>query len=257
MDSAASAAVTRAAAAPPAVGSYRMERALAVLVDRLSRTFGDALISVTLYGSGAAGDHDARFSDLNVFCVLSRLTAEELAKSGPIFGWWRSLGNPAPLLMTEEETRTSTDSFPIEFSDMRERRKVLYGKDVVADLTIDGRYLRAQLEHDLRSKLLRLRQTAAEKFEDRDALLKLCLDSVSTFCVLGRHGLLLSGIQVSAQKREIVERMAQAMERDMGSFIALLEIREGKAAPQEADPATLFETYLNSIQALIQYVDRL
>jgi hypothetical protein len=234
-----------------------MERLLAVLVNRLVREYGDSLISVILYGSAAAGDHHSRYSDLNVLCLLSKLTPEELEKSGPIFRWWRELGNPAPLLMTEEEARSSADCFPIEFADMRECRKVLHGKDVVADLQIDQRYYRAQLEHDLRAKLLRLRQQAAGVLNDRDELLKLCLESVSTFCVLGRHALSIGGQAAPVDKREIVRALGVALEAGMEPFHWLLEIREGKAAPQEGDPATLFGKYLTRIEQLIHYVDRL
>ena len=71
--------------------------------------------------------------------------------------------------------------FAIEFRDMKERRKVLYGPDVIAHLKIEGHYYRAQVEHELRSKLLRLRQQGAAQLSNPEALLKLCLDSVSTF----------------------------------------------------------------------------
>ena len=44
-----------------------MERTLKELVDRLTKTYQDRLVSVILYGSAAVGDHHGRFSDLNVF----------------------------------------------------------------------------------------------------------------------------------------------------------------------------------------------
>lgn len=234
-----------------------MERLLAILVDRLIQAYSDALVSIILYGSAAGRDYDGQFSDLNVFCVLSRLTPEELAKSEPIFAWWRASGNPSPLLMTEQETRDSTDCFPMEFSDMKDRRKVLHGRDVVADLAVDPRNYRAQLEHDLRSKLLRLRQRAAGVLSDRDALLRLCLDSVSTFCVLGRHALRIAGAPAAIEKRAVVRNLEGALGRDLAPFNELLDIRERKRAPQEADPATLFARYLGSIEQLIGFVDRL
>ena len=40
---------------------------------------------------------------------------------------------------------------------------------------------------------------------DPDALLTLCLDSVSTFCVLGRHALLVSGIDAKNDRRALVQ----------------------------------------------------
>ena len=234
-----------------------MQRELTALVNRLTGAFGGRLVSVILYGSAADGDHHGHFSDINVFCVLQQLTPEELASSEPIFRWWRELGHPAPLLMTEEETRSSTDSFPIEFQDMKERRKVLFGRDVIAEIEIDRRYWRAQLEHDLRAKLLRLRQQAAGILSDRDRLLRLCVDSVSTFVVLGRHALLYSGQQAPVTKREIVREMESALGIPMTAFGELLAIRERKTAPQDTDAAALFDKYLKQIAALVAFVDRM
>ncbi len=234
-----------------------MERELAALVKRLNETFQDRLVSVILYGSAAAGDHHSRFSDLNVLCVLRQLTPKELEDSEPIFHWWRGLGNPAPLLMTEEETNNSAECFPIEFQDMKQHRKVLQGKDVIAGLEVDRRYWRAQLEHDLRVKLLRLRQQAAGMLSDRDRLLRLCVDSVSTFLVLGRHALLLAGKATPAAKREIAAELELALGFSADAFRELLSIRELKTAPQNPDVPALFAQYLKEIDALVSFVDRL
>src|SRR4051812_47156114 len=104
-----------------------MNRELAALTDRLARVYGDRLVSVILYGSAAAGDYQGPYSDLNVLCVLNAVTPRELLDSEPLFRWWRGAGNPAPLLMSEEEVRTATDAFAIEFHDIAEQRKVLFG----------------------------------------------------------------------------------------------------------------------------------
>lgn len=234
-----------------------MDRQLAQLVDRMIKAHGDGLVSVILYGSAADGSYHGKFSDLNVFCVLSSIGKKALADCEPIFKWWRETGNPAPLLMTEEEARTSTDSFPIEFHSMQERRKVLFGRDVIAGITVERRYYRPQLEYQLRVMLLRFRQRAASVLSDRDALLKLCLDSVSTFCVLGRHALIIAGQNPGWGKREVATALGVALNADMTPFHKLLDVREGKTAPQEADPDTLFENYLNRIQELVTFVDRL
>jgi hypothetical protein len=234
-----------------------MERELAALVDKLIAAYGDRLVSVILYGSAVTGNYHRRYSDLNVFCVLTRITPAELEQSEPIFRWWRLLGNPSPLLMTEQETRRSADSFPIEFSDMQERRRVLHGRDVVSDLHIGRAFYRAQVEHDLRAKLIRLRQQAAGILSDRDALLALCIDSVSTFCVLGRHALCIAGRQCGWSKRDIVAGLQEATGCDMTAFNLLLDVRDEKTAPQEVEPATLFEKYLKGVQELVAFVDRL
>ena len=47
---------------------------------------------------------------------------------------------------------------------------MLWGEDVIASLDVDRRYYRAQVEHELRSKMLRLRQKASGVLSDRKAL---------------------------------------------------------------------------------------
>src|SRR5947208_1443902 len=121
-----------------------MEQKLTALVERLKPAFGDRLTSVILYGSAAADDYHEHSSDLNILCVLSQLTPHELSQSEPVFRWWREQGNPPPLLLSEDEVHASTDSFPMEFHDMQEHRRVLLGRDIIADLVIDRSFYRAQ-----------------------------------------------------------------------------------------------------------------
>ena len=234
-----------------------MERLLTQLVDRLKKAHGDRLKSVILYGSAASGDHHAKFSDLNVVCMLADVTPRELAESSAIVRWWREKGNPSPLLLTEEEGRDSTDCFPIEFHDIRERHRVLYGEDFATGLEIDKRFYRAQVEHDLRAKLLRLRQRAAGVLEDANLLRNLLAESVSTFCVLFRHALLLHGVEAEFGKREAI---AQARERfgiDAEPFLKLLDLREEKIKPRDIEPVPLLADYMKQIQTVIDSVDRL
>jgi len=226
------------------------------LVERLQKAHPNRLVSVILYGSAAAGDHHEKFSDLNVLCVLTEVTPQALDDSEPIFTWWRARGNPSPLLMSEEEVRTSTDCFPIEFHDMAERRRVLFGKDVIEGLVIDKVFYRAQIEHELRAKLLRLRQKAAGVLSDNQALLRLMIDSVSNFLVLARHALLVSGLPAGSQKREIAHHLA-SIGVEPAPFDILLDLREQKRKAADVEPQDLFARYLKQIEALVAHVDRL
>ncbi|HWC99886.1 MAG TPA: hypothetical protein VG456_24165, partial [Candidatus Sulfopaludibacter sp.] len=138
-----------------------MEKLLQQLVEKLEKAYAGHLVSVVLYGSGATGEHHAKFSDYNILCVLNEITVRELAAGEALFRWWREQGSPAPLLLTEHELNTSTDCFAIEFHDIRQHHTLLSGKDVLTGLVVDDSFYRAQVEHDLRAKMLRLRQKAA------------------------------------------------------------------------------------------------
>jgi predicted nucleotidyltransferase len=234
-----------------------MERVLTQLVERLNKTYGERLTSVILYGSAAAGNHHEKYSDLNVLCVLREVTPRELEESTPIVRWWREKGNPSPLLFSEEEVRNSTDCFPIEFHDIKERHRVLHGEDVVVNLEIDPCFYRAQVEHDLRAKLLRLRQKAAGLFGDKEMLRAVLADSVSTFSVLFRHALLLHGAEAKFARHELIEQARERFGIDPAPFEKLLDLREQKIKPKDIEPAALLADYMRQIQIVIDAVDRL
>jgi len=227
------------------------------LVTKLERAYNDRLVSVVLYGSGASEGEHHKFSDLNVLCVLKQVTPRELSEGEPILRWWREHGHPSPLLMSEEEAHHSADCFPIEFRDMKDRRKVLSGVDVIADVHVDTKNYRAQIEHELRAKLIRLRQKGAQVLSDPVELLKLCVESVSTFCMLGRHALVVSGATPKSERRAVVHQLGQTLKMDMSPFDILLDIREDKPGMDPGDPGELFAMYLERIQRLIEFVDGL
>ena len=234
-----------------------MDKVVQQLVEKLQKAYGDRLVSVVLYGSAAAGDHQAKYSDYNVLCVLSRITPRELGDGEAIFRWWRELGSPSPLLLTEHELETSTDCFAIEFNDIKRQHELLFGKDVVSSLVVDHTFYRAQVEHDLRAKLLRLRQKASGMLSDADLLRRLLLDSVSTFCVLFRHALILHGVEGPTAKRDVIARASERFGFGPLPFDKLLSVREQRLKARELEPVALLDSYLEAINVVIDAVDRL
>jgi hypothetical protein len=236
----------------PATG----EALLNQLVEKLGKAYGDALVSVVLYGSAVAGDQQARFSDYNVLCVLTEITPAQLASSEEVFRWWREQGNPSPLLLTEAEVAGSTDSFAIEFHDLLRQHRILFGRDVISTLHIDDSFYRAQVEHELRAKLLRLRQKAAGMLSDPDLLRRLLADSISTFCVLFRHALILHGDEGPATKRDVIARARERFGIDTQPFERLLDLREERVKARDVDAANLLASYMKGISTVIEAVDR-
>jgi len=234
-----------------------MDKRLDQLVEKLKKAYGERLVSVVLYGSAAAGDHHAGFSDFNILCVLTAITPRELAASVEAFRWWREQGSPAPLLLTEHELATSTDCFAIEFHDMQSHHQVLFGKEVVAPLAVEDTFYRAQVEHDLRAKLLRLRQKASGVMADQNLLRRLLLDSVSTFAVLFRHALRLHGVEAPPQKRDVLRLAGERFGIDPAPFERLLDVREARIKPKEMDPLAVLAACLRAIDTVIDAVDRL
>ena len=234
-----------------------MDKVIEQLVEKLRKAYGERLVSVVLYGSAVAGDHHQGFSDYNVLCVLTEITPRELADGTDIFRWWRENGNPSPLLLTEREVATSSDCFAIEFRDIQHHHQILHGKDVVSGLVVEDVFYRAQVEHDLRAKLLRLRQKAGGMLADAALLRRLLLDSVSTFCVLFRHALALYGTEAPPQKREVVRLAANSFGIDPAPFEKLLDVRERRGKPRDLDAVAVLAACMAQIERVIDAVDRL
>ena len=137
-----------------------MEAKLGELVSRLKEAAGKNLESVILYGSAARGDFHPGRSDLNVLCTLVTIDMTELHRLAP----GRSVVDTrdertgAAVFPDGRACPNSTDVFAIESLDIKAIAKVLFGKDVVADLEIPMNLHRVEVERNMRELLLKLRQ---------------------------------------------------------------------------------------------------
>jgi hypothetical protein len=234
-----------------------MQKDLDQLVTRLAKAHGSDLISVVLYGSAASGEHHAEFSDINILCVLTEVGPLQLHASEPVFRWWQDQGNPPPLLLSEHEVETSTDCFAIEFSDMQQNHRILHGKEVITGLTVDRSFYRAQVERELRAKILRLRTKAAPILSEKDALARLLADSLSTFCVLFRHALILYGVSAPNSKRAVIGNAGEVFHIDPKPFLQLLDVREDQTKLKSLEPPQLLASYLRELSIVVDAVDRI
>ncbi|HLO08707.1 MAG TPA: hypothetical protein VK198_18855, partial [Terriglobales bacterium] len=162
------------------------EKQIDEFVSRMKQAAGQNLQSIVLYGSAATGEFQADFSNLNLLCILRETSFSKLSAISPVVEWWHRQKNPAPLIMTQEELEHSTDVFSIEFLDMQHHHRVLFGDELLRPLQIPMHQHRAQLEYELREKLILLRQRLLEAGDNDRALWQLLLGSVSTFGTLFR-----------------------------------------------------------------------
>jgi len=234
-----------------------MEKELENLTKKLDEAFGAGIVSVILYGSAAADDWQEKASDLNILCVLKTINTAEMKRAEPIFQWWAKQGNVPPVLMTEAEMTHSTDCFPIEFHDIQERRRVLMGRDIAADLQIDFTYHRAFVERELRSKQIRLRQKSVELLGQPERLVKLMTDSISTFCALGRHALILGKRPVKWKKQEVLSAIGDATGTPLQAARQVLNLRETGTKPAAKEVLNLLGEYLRDVDVIAGFVDSL
>jgi len=151
-------------------------------VTRLQQAAGANLESVILYGSAATAEFVAEFSDVNLLCILGETSFPALAKVAPVMEWWNKKKHPTPLVMTLGELSRSADVFAIELLDMHEHHRVLFGNDALNGLTVPLHLHRAQVEYELREKLILLRQRLLLAAGDKSKLWDLLLSSRDQGC---------------------------------------------------------------------------
>ena len=105
----------------------------------------------------------------------------------------RKKANIIPLFWGAEELKDSADVFPIEFQDIAQNSKVLYGADPFKGIAIDTKNLAHQLEFELRSKLLTLRSEWPKVKGSRSLLSDFLARAGTSFIYLFAHAQNLSG----------------------------------------------------------------
>ncbi|MGB7284755.1 MAG: nucleotidyltransferase domain-containing protein [Candidatus Acidiferrum sp.] len=231
------------------------EAKLTDLVTRMKEFAAENLESMILYGSAARGSYKEGHSDLNVLCVLRSLAARELTRVAPVVHWWtKDQHEPAPLFFTTEELRSFADVFSIELLDMQQSRRVLYGADVVENIPVPMNLHRVQVEHDLRTLLLKLRQhfllNGQKESELRDAAAK----SSSSALALLRHVLIVFEEEPPAIPSEVFARIAALTGANAEAFAAAFKLRDHQAHAN--DIVRAYSEYLNALSVVISALDK-
>ena len=225
------------------------------LVKQLRAAYGEHLTAAVLYGSGASGEHIPALSDYNVLLLLDTIDGARLAAASAVANAWRDAGNPPPMTMTMHEWRNSSDVFPMEYADILDRHKVLFGTAPFDGITVSPENLRLQLEQQVMGKLLQLRQGVLLAGTDRKRQLELIAASLSTMMVLFRAVLRLHGERPADDNVAVAERVAARTGIDAEPFVrAVRHLREApKLTAGEATP--LLAGYLAGIERLRDYLD--
>jgi hypothetical protein len=185
--------------------------------DGLKAAWGDNLVSLALYGSAARGDFSEK-SDYNLLAVVRDDSPAALKPALPLARRWARQGQPAPAVFTSAKIAVSADVFPMEFMDIRDHRKVLHGTDPLADLSVQPKNLRRQLEGELWQALQRLRRSYLASDGKAGTLSDLMTDALPGLLVLFRHVLRLHGEAPPARRADVLGPLSKKLGVDLSSF---------------------------------------
>jgi hypothetical protein len=233
-----------------------MDHKLDQLVEKLKSAASGNLKAVILYGSAATNEFHSRHSDLNVLCVLDRSDASHMESLHAPVQWWIRQGHRPPLVFTLDELLRSADIFTIELLDMKSHHRILFGEDVLAGISVPLRYYAIQVERELRTDWLRLRQAILAAPKKSKVHLELMVSSFSAFAALFRHALIAMGEAPAANKREAIDRIARFAGADPGGFHTILEFREGKRDERGINVESTLNQYFSFVAAVTDKFDR-
>ena len=169
---------------------------------------------------------------------------------------WQKRKVAIPLFLTEFYVSTSLDVFPIEYLNFQRNYVLVYGKDILKDLTFNPEDIRLQCEREIKGKLLILRETFMETAGKGRPLKVLISQSLSAFLAIFEALLFLKETEIPTERRQVARATCKVFGLDAGLFDRLLDLKEEKIKPGEDEIMKLFQDYLREVRKLSKRVDQ-
>jgi len=222
----------------------------------LEDVYKEDLVSVILYGSAASGEFVDEHSNLNLLIVLKDAGLENIKKSAAVVnkGKFRMF---MPLFFNRDYITSSTDVFPVEFLDMKENYVLLAGEDVLKDITVDLKNLRFQCEHELKAKLISLRQFFLKNHKDRAILRNALFKTVNSVTHILRNIVRIKGKNPAYLKQDIIKQAEGILPMESGVWQRILAAKNKQVKLAQGEIEQLFIKFVEELEKIIVAVDRL
>lgn len=233
-----------------------LERTLAELVRAACDCFQDDLASVTLFGSAAEGRLRPS-SDVNLLFVLKRFAKERIDAFRDPLRVAHLTVHAAAMFVLDSELESAAEAFAVKFADLGRRRRVLFGADPIARLSVSREAQKSRLRQILLNLTLRLRERYAMTSLREEYLALVIAEAAGPLRAAAATLLDLEGLSAASPK-EALQNVAQALGNP--AVIAALErvsqARETGQLPAGVASPTLFGLFA-LLEALQQRTARL
>lgn len=234
-----------------------MNKNIEILISEIKNIINERLLSAVLYGSYADGTN-TKSSDINLIVVIEQLTAVDLKNLNPAIKKWQKSNNILPVFMGKTEWFASTDVYPMEYSDIKDRSSILYGEDIVSNLKIDKCNLRLQCESETKNLLIRLRQGYVSNCGDKKIISELIINSSKSLIAIFKTVLrLTSDDKISNDKYQIINEISPLIGLDSDFFIKIIEFKDNKKIFNLKESDLVIQKLIDSIYDALKYVDKI
>lgn len=195
----------------------------------LQDVFKENLVTVILYGSAVKGTYTAGVSDVNILILLEEADPKSVVMLGKAAARIITKNRINPLLLTRSEFLSSADVFPMEYLDIADSRKVIFGTDPVGDLKITNDNLRHQVEEQLRGTISSLRRALLASKGQHRPLKRYLAEWFGSQNALIRGLLRLSGLtEIPTDFAKFVQSLTERFGIEAGALTDLQRIRSGE-----------------------------
>lgn len=219
--------------------------------------YGDQLDGILLYGSAVRGEFLPGRSNFNIVLVLKSYAGESLKKYGVLHQRWAKEQVVVPLFLTQEDLQAASLVFPLEYLEIQDQHRVLWGQDPFVGFKVDQRHLASQVLQNVRGNLLRVRQRYVEGGGTEDAITILLPLSVTALLPPLRGLQRLLGRPVLSQSEALLSDAASHLGLEGSGLHDALLLKRGQISPGHKEVPRLFERYLESLSQLVAKVESL
>ncbi len=234
-----------------------VKKVLLPYLEKSLKIYEDNLLAIVLFGSATGKDFIPGTSDINLFLEFRKVDLAVLKKGLKLIAGGIRKKIVAPLFFTKEYMENSSDVFPVEFFEMAGNHLLLYGEDPFVNLKINREHLRLECEEQLRSKLIRLRQTYLEVGLQKRGLDRLLKDSLTSLIPVFRNILYLKGKTVPHNKENVLVAIGEEFGIDPETFLAIWHDKKDNNRIGKEDAEPVFGRYIDELFKLTEEVDEL
>jgi len=227
------------------------QQLLRAYVKDVTKVYGQELEGIILYGSAVRGEFLPGRSNLNLLLVMSAYDLEALKRYDSLHKRWSKDHVVVPMFLTADDIQAASVAFPLEYQDIHDGRRLLWGQDPFVGLKIDARYLVAEVLQALRGNLLRLRQRLVEGRGTEEAITILLPLSITALLPVLRGVQRLLGRPVLAHGEPLLADIETTLAVDLTGLRDALLLKRGQISPGQKETPRLMDRYLEGLARLV------
>ncbi len=227
------------------------------IISVVKNILGTNLVSLILYGSYVKNLFVKQKSDINLLIVRHKNNPNELMElNKPFLRWKRKFNFALPLVLTQEEINHSVDVYPMEYSDMKDNHKIIYGRDVFKTIKINYSNLRLELENQVKSKLIFLRESLIHYAHHQHILKEILFQTVPTLNIILQNIMKLNKKSVSQNRLDLLSAFEQIVKDKCIAMRTIFQAKQDQVPIKKNEIMGCYKQLIVEVEKIASYVDK-